>query len=148
MPIKPENRARYPANWNAIRAGILERAGHRCEQCGLPNYIWVLRGDGDHKGFTLVLGTGTHKRVTTLSNVSFKCNKTGLPVPGPTEFKRKKSLTRIVLTLSHQDHIPENNEASNLKAFCQSCHINYDLDFHQANAAATRAAKKAAEDGR
>ena len=39
MPIKPENRARYPANWKAIRAAILERAGNRCEwaKCGVAN---------------------------------------------------------------------------------------------------------------
>lgn len=38
MPIKPENRARYPANWQDIRARILDRAKHRCERCGVPNH--------------------------------------------------------------------------------------------------------------
>ena len=38
MPIKPENRARYPADWKAIRARILERARNRCERCDVPNY--------------------------------------------------------------------------------------------------------------
>ena len=33
MPIKPENRGRYPENWPEIRARILARAGNRCEQC-------------------------------------------------------------------------------------------------------------------
>lgn len=36
MPIKPENRARYPANWSEVRSSILARAGHRCE--GTPRY--------------------------------------------------------------------------------------------------------------
>ena len=36
MPIKPENRHRYPADWRAIRARVLARAGHRCE--GSPPY--------------------------------------------------------------------------------------------------------------
>lgn len=36
MPIRPENRARYPREWPAIRARILERAGARCE--GSPAY--------------------------------------------------------------------------------------------------------------
>lgn len=35
-PIKPENRGRYPKDWKAIRAQVLERAGHRCE--GSPRY--------------------------------------------------------------------------------------------------------------
>ena len=39
MPIRPENRSRYPADWPEISRGIrFERAGSRCEctgQCGL-----------------------------------------------------------------------------------------------------------------
>lgn len=38
MPIKPENRGRYPANWKEIRAEILKRAGNKCEFCGVENY--------------------------------------------------------------------------------------------------------------
>ena len=37
MPIRPENRARYPKDWKAISAGIRSRAGDRCEcegECG------------------------------------------------------------------------------------------------------------------
>ena len=37
MPIKPENKKRYPKNWKSeIRPEVLERAGHRCE--GSPAY--------------------------------------------------------------------------------------------------------------
>jgi len=36
MPIRPENRHRYPANWREVRATILARADHRCE--GSPRY--------------------------------------------------------------------------------------------------------------
>lgn len=31
MPIRPENRARYPKDWKAISLRIRERAGWRCE---------------------------------------------------------------------------------------------------------------------
>lgn len=37
MPIRPENRSRYPDNWPAISLAIKERAGWRCEcrgECG------------------------------------------------------------------------------------------------------------------
>jgi hypothetical protein len=35
MPIRPENRSRYPADWQAISARIRkERAGDRCECAG------------------------------------------------------------------------------------------------------------------
>lgn len=39
MPIRPENRARYPDDWAAISLAIKERAGWRCEcrgECGRP----------------------------------------------------------------------------------------------------------------
>lgn len=44
MPISPENMAKYPGGsirspeWLAIRERILERAGNKCEQCGIENY--------------------------------------------------------------------------------------------------------------
>jgi hypothetical protein len=43
MPIKPENAARYPADWPAISRRIRDRAGNRCESapgqpsCGAVN---------------------------------------------------------------------------------------------------------------
>lgn len=36
MPILPDNRSRYPADWRAIRDAIIARAGNRCE--GSPAY--------------------------------------------------------------------------------------------------------------
>lgn len=36
MPISPENRARYPADWKAISLEVRERAGWVCE--GSPAY--------------------------------------------------------------------------------------------------------------
>lgn len=35
MPIKPENKDRYPENWKEISSRIrFERAGGKCENCG------------------------------------------------------------------------------------------------------------------
>ena len=31
MPIKPENKGRYPKDWKAISTAIRERAAGRCE---------------------------------------------------------------------------------------------------------------------
>lgn len=43
MPIRPENKRLYPANWKQIREDILKRADNRCEFCGIPNHMKVLR---------------------------------------------------------------------------------------------------------
>ena len=40
MPIKPENKSRYPQNWNEIRERILQRANNRCEFCGVENHTY------------------------------------------------------------------------------------------------------------
>ena len=87
MPIKPENRKRYPKNWKQIRQQILERAGNRCEFCGVENHSERARYDS-HKG-----------KVVTV---------------------------KVVLTIAHLDHTPENCDPSNLRALCQRCHNRYD----------------------
>lgn len=56
-----------------------------------------------------------------------------------------KFFGRVVLTVGHMDHQPENCDPSNLRAWCQRCHLAYDHELHMKNAAATRAAKKAAK---
>ena len=49
---------------------------------------------------------------------------------------------RVVLTVSHLNHAPEDCRPENLKAMCQRCHLRYDGPHHQRNAAATRLAAK------
>jgi hypothetical protein len=38
MPILPENKGRYPSDWKAIRARILEEYQNKCEFCGVENH--------------------------------------------------------------------------------------------------------------
>ena len=83
MPIKPENKKRYPANWKQIRESILERAHNRCEFCGKQNHTY------------------------------FWNEKTG-------------KMVKVVLTIAHLDHTPENCDPENLRALCQACHNRYD----------------------
>ncbi|HET8581749.1 MAG TPA: hypothetical protein VFL65_00745 [Jatrophihabitans sp.] len=111
MPIKPENRARYPEDWPAIRAAILDRAGNRCECDG--------RCESPH-----CYGVG-HVRCQALH---------GEPHPS--------TGSRVVLTVAHLDHTPENCDPANLRAMCQACHLAYDRELHAANRAATIAARK------
>ena len=93
MPIKPENKKRYPRNWKEIRAKILERAGNKCEFCGIENY--AIKDNG----------------------------------------------TKVVLTIAHLDHTPENCNPDNLRALCQKCHLAYDAKHHAKNARKTREKK-------
>lgn len=125
MPIRPENRCRYPDNWKEIRAAVLERGGHRCENpaCRVGNG-WV--GYRDEGGYFVRLA------------------EAGRPEDwvGP----EGRKVFRIVLTCAHLDHVPENCELENLRAWCQRCHLRYDAEYHARNAAATRRAGKAVGD--
>lgn len=130
MPIKPENKARYPANWKEIRAAILERAEHRCEFCKVPNGERIARGEDRDEG-TYMLNTA-----------DVYCAETGehLGQRRMDEY-RVARMVDIVLTIAHLDHVPENCAPENLKALCQRCHLRYDAQHHAETARATRRAK-------
>ena len=86
MPIRPENRARYPVNWKQISLTIRERAQWRCEH---------------------------------VDEFGDRCRAIhGEPHPF--------TLSRVILTVAHLDHTPENCAPENLKAMCQRCHNRYD----------------------
>ena len=57
-----------------------------------------------------------------------------------------KKAIKVVLTIAHLDHDVTNNDFSNLKAFCQRCHLAHDKDHHAANRKASTAAKKGLQD--
>ena len=50
--------------------------------------------------------------------------------------------SKVILTVAHLDHDPQNCIDTNLKALCQRCHLKYDNEHHKRNAAATRLRKK------
>jgi hypothetical protein len=132
MPIKPENRARYPKNWKAIRTEVLERAGHRCEWegCGVPHGEWGLRSlDGKWYSWQEFADGNIPEGVRFEQDR--KAERMGFP---------------IVLTIAHLDHEPENNgepgNRPNLRAWCQYHHLAYDRPHHLANGRKTREAKK------
>ncbi|MFO7642275.1 MAG: hypothetical protein R6X17_13750 [Candidatus Competibacteraceae bacterium] len=116
MPIKPEDKARYPANWRDIRAAILERAGDRCEFCGVPDKSWRLPG---------------------WEQWTFD------PFTADEWSDNGRKATRIVLTIAHLDQTPENNDPANLAALCQRCHLAHDADHNQRKARQTRRRGKA-----
>lgn len=51
------------------------------------------------------------------------------------------TFSRVVLTVAHLDHTPENCADENLRAMCQRCHLAYDSAHHAASAARARQAR-------
>lgn len=135
MPIRPENKARYPKDWPAISRRIRERAQNKCERCGVPNGVLIARGTGRDAGTFM------------LENGDVFCATTGEPRGRArgSEYEAARYV-RVVLTVAHLDHQPENCADDNLQAMCQRCHLRYDAKHHAANAHATRRKRKAVGD--
>jgi len=100
MPIRPENRARYPKDWKtAVVPRVRARSKNRCEctgQCGLSH--------------------GARKDA--------RCKaKNGKPHP--------LTGSKVVLTVMHLNHQPEDNRDENLLHGCQQCHNRYDMPMRR-----------------
>lgn len=106
MPIRPENRDRYPRDWKQISERIrFKRAHGRCECLG-------------------ECGRGTH---------TGRCpNVHGRAAYG--------TGSKVVLTVAHLNHTPEDCRDDNLRAFCQGCHLHYDIEHHAQTAQRSRTA--------
>lgn len=129
MPIKPENRSRYPANWQEVRAAILERAGNCCEQCKVPN------------GKRIARGTGPFADTFQTDDANVYDAETGeFIAPVRMGEYQVKNMVTIVLTIAHLDHQPENCDPANLRALCQMHHLKYDAKHHAESARMTRRA--------
>jgi hypothetical protein len=122
VPIRPENRARYPKDWPAISQRIrYQRAGNRCEECGVENH--QLGGRDSQGRWHPALPTGDNGLRLTW------------PEPGSEawcEGGLRLRIVRIVLTVAHLDHAPENCADENLRAWCQRCHNLYDAKARRA----------------
>lgn len=138
MPIRPENRSRYPAHWPQIRARILARAGHCCERCGVRNYAL---GGRTERGTFLIAGPSEERGL-----------ELAFPAPGTWAWCYRDGIRaylrviRIVLTIAHLDHVPENCADENLLALCQRCHLLHDARHHAETAYATRRVGRAIAD--
>lgn len=124
MPIRPENQWRYPANWPEVSAQIRDRAWNMCEQCGVENH--ALGGRATDGTFLPAQPTGDN-------GISFTWPKPGdygLCVKGNRRAWCK--IIRIVLTVAHLNHLPEDCRPENLRCWCQRCHNRYDAKHRRA----------------
>lgn len=91
MPVRPENRSRYPSDWKALTVYLKGLRQWQCE--GSPAHPDCRADHGQPHPFTG---------------------------------------SRVVLTVAHLDHQPENCDLSNLRVWCQRCHNTYDAPMRAA----------------
>jgi hypothetical protein len=126
VPIREENKARYPKDWKAISLRIREKAGQKCEKCAAPNGQEILRMTCEDYHFEPVYAIRTGE---------IFCANTGREI----DYRNAPDLygkwVKVVLTVAHLDHTPENCADDNLKAWCQRCHNIYDMPMRKAGIA-------------
>ncbi|HMV87629.1 MAG TPA: hypothetical protein PLD20_05715 [Blastocatellia bacterium] len=115
MPINPELKHLYPPDWKAISRRIrFERAGGRCERCGVPN--GALRAANGEWWFSEDVMDAEGEPVMDVAEAE--------------EILDVGKLSLIVLTTAHLNHDPTDNREENLAALCQKCHLAHDLKHH------------------
>ena len=119
VPNKKENRARYPKNWKSeIVPRIRARSENRCECTGQ---------------------CGIGHTIQPLEATTLRCwaiNGEKHPIDG----------YKVVLTVMHLNHTPEDCADDNLLHGCQSCHLRYDQKDNQRKSRVTRFKKQGQED--
>lgn len=129
MPIRPENVARYPANWHSeIRPRILKRAENAqgwpcCEECGVPNYAVGYRDEYDAWRPMMESDIGEYRARGYVFRV-----------------------IKIILTIAHLNDKIEDCGDENLRAWCQRCHNRYDMPARRAGIAKRAREAKAVGD--
>lgn len=94
----PMDRSLYPSSWDEIARTIKNQVLWNCQACDRP-----CRKPGE-----------------TMADFAKRLPEVWLP-----SFKEKPG--RFVLTVAHLDHVPQNCDRSNLRAWCAPCHCRYDL---------------------
>lgn len=142
MPVKPENRALYPADWPDISLRAKESAGWRCQHpgCTARQYAvgeWLLQGvranwvEHGRVGHDLPSAFQQARQMAA----EIQWSRSGDDPDAP-------KIIVIVLTVAHLDHNPANCDPNNLRAFCQRHHLGYDAQHHVETAYMTRMQKR------
>lgn len=122
---------RYPANWKALRAATLVRAGNACECRG--------ECDDEHPG-----GRCLAPNRRTIERHPEAPARWRHPDPScePTGEEDWLQPVNVVLTTAHLCQDSRCDDLEHLRALCQRCHLRLDRIQHAASARRARDAKR------
>ena len=135
----------YPPDWKVISKRIrFERAGNKCEWCGVPNHAIVCRQRGTTEYILETLDQDCIYKWPDGRWIKMSELPEGYDYDHP---------TKVILTTAHlgvdfpdgrkgDKHDKMDVRDENLAALCQRCHLLYDIDDHVAHAKKTRLRKK------
>lgn len=135
MPIKPDRDKLYPGGssrspeWQAIRETVKQRAGNKCERCGVKNHAIGGRDP-----------SGKFHRAQPSGQGSLRMHWPELGTYGWCTGWRSGPLRiiKIVCTVGHESHDESCTDLEQLKFWCQRCHLAHDQKHHTANAKRSR----------
>lgn len=117
------------AGGRALIAGGREAARQKCQKCGAPNGEVISRAKT--RGGRLVWRSWQDSVYE-----NGRCCETGEYVSDTQPDLLDYDWTaKVVLTVAHLDHQPENCADENLRAWCQRCHNIYDMPMRKAGIA-------------
>ena len=134
MPIRPERKHLYPANWKTeIVPMIRARSGDCCEVCGVRNEAWVARSKDRKQWAYLDAGkipfgaqcyddVSGHETIGDVQDIVWQNNA-----------------IRIILTVAHLNHLENDNRPENFAHLCQLHHNRHDAKHRAANRKARQA---------
>ena len=96
------DRGLYPENWEQMAFDIKQAANWTCEGCGRP---CIRPGE----------------------SVAAFAGRIAEQMPLWLAFDPANHPRRFLLSVAHLDHLPQNSDRANLKAWCCPCHCRYDL---------------------
>jgi hypothetical protein len=129
MPIRKDLRKFYTGpEWEEARERTLERAGHKCEQCGKPNYAWIftytwksrMQWSGEWLYHMIWIQEGLEEWRT---EHGFSCS--------PWRMHGLPRRVQVLLGVAHADHNPANRSDDNLRCWCPWCHFRHDAPKHK-----------------
>lgn len=126
MPIRPEMRDRYPADWE-LRSRFVRftRARGCCEWCGVPHGWQVWRHPENHRSW--------YARIEIDRLDVYRVRQTCWELSIGSAPSNFTGPTKIVLTCAHvHDRRPEAASLLNLAALCQLCHNRHDAKHRAA----------------
>ena len=153
MPIK--DASIYPKHWKQFSEYIrFDRAKNRCERCGIRNYAV-----GHYEGSKFVYyGGSLYLDETSHGFNGFKESKELFDFLKDDMNGFEHKPTMIVLTVAHLDRVRDICDCQfmtgylcanpkHVKAMCQKCHNNYDVDKRRVNREKTLRIKQDAKRG-
>jgi hypothetical protein len=134
-PIRPDLRRFYGHTWkHETRMRALARAKRRCERCRKPDRAVIETVSGKLDGEPVMVW---RRRGTVYD--PWHCRDGSITTDRYVRSLGFESrIIRVVISVTHRNHRPGDDEDDNLVALCQWCHLNYDRLQH----AATRSERK------